>query len=157
MSHAPPEEPGVEEAPEIPTESLLVVRAAGRPFALPISEVHEVVPELPLTPIPGAGDAVCGMVNVRGRVLAVVDLGRSLGADPGPGAGDRRLLVVEQGGRLAALRVDDVVRIERVPVDELEAVRGGTSEVPGIRGGLTMEIGTVDLLDAERVLELELG
>ncbi len=157
MSHASPEEPRVEEAPEIPTESLLVVRAAGRPFALPISEVHEVVPELPLTPIPGASDAVCGMVNVRGRVLAVVDLGRSLGVDADTRASDRRLLVVEQGGRLAALRVDDVVRIERVPVDELEAVRGGMGEVPGIRGGVTLEIGEVDLLDAERVLELELG
>jgi purine-binding chemotaxis protein CheW len=155
MPHAPPEELRSDEAPEVPTESLLVVRAGRRLFALPLAAVQEVVPELPLTPIPGSGAAVVGMVNVRGRVVPVLDLAIALGAGE-EGAADRRLLVVERVGGAAALRVEDVVRIERVPRDELDGVVGG-GEGEWVRGELALEIGGVDLLDAERLLERELG
>jgi purine-binding chemotaxis protein CheW len=157
MHQAPPDEPRIEEAADVPTESLLVARAGGRLYALPLAQVHEVVPALPLTVVPGAGEAVSGMVNVRGRVVAVVGLARAFGrAEAGP-AEERRLLVVEYRGRRVAIEVADVVRIERIPLDSLDLATREKATGDRIRGRVSLEAGEVEILDAEQVLETVLG
>jgi chemotaxis signal transduction protein len=156
MSHAPPEELPVEAPREVPTESLLVARAGGRLLALPLAEVREVVPELPLTVVPGAGAAVCGMVNVRGRVLPVIELATALGLGVGRGH-DRRLLVVEQRERLVALRVDEVVRIERVPVEELQQATRSEGAGEWFRSTVVLDAGEAGLLATDELLESIVG
>jgi purine-binding chemotaxis protein CheW len=58
------------------------------------------------TPVPGAPGHVRGLVHVRGRPLPVVDVRVRFGLAPAPPSLDRRLIVVEQGGRSLALLVD---------------------------------------------------
>lgn len=157
MSQAPPEELRADESHDVPTESLLVVRAGERLFALPLDRVQEVVPARPLTPIPGAGAAVSGMVNVRGRVLPVVDLAAALHLDSAATGPDHRLLVVQHSGREVGLGVEDVIRIERVAVDDLTALRGALSEGEWMGGTATLEAGEARLLEADRLLESILG
>lgn len=84
----------------------LVWKAGGIRCAAPLDALSEVVPAGALTPIPGADAAICGLANVRGRVVTVVDGRVLVGAPP---AGPPALLVlVRVGGRLLALGVDEV-------------------------------------------------
>jgi chemotaxis signal transduction protein len=82
---------------------VLYFEVRGRRCALPISEVREVLPTPPITPVPSAPAALRGLVPVHGQVLPLVDVGPQLassagadsaGASPARWDGDR-IIVVE--------------------------------------------------------------
>jgi purine-binding chemotaxis protein CheW len=136
--------------------STLAVRAGGAEFGLPAGRVREVLRPPPLTRVPFPPAGVRGVAQVRGTVLAVVDLGARLGMAPVAGAG--RLVVVWGRGREAVgLLVESVVGLvdeagDEQPPDEAEAalppgwLAGVAVPAPGRR---------VALLHLERVLGWE--
>lgn len=79
--------------------------------------VREIVRFAPLTRIPGAPAHVRGLLNVRGDVLTVLDVGLKLRADRSP-MERGSIIVVETDGRRAGLIVDDVVGVQAVSRDE---------------------------------------
>jgi len=122
-------------------------------YGVEVGEVSEVIRHGPLAPVPLAPPSVMGLINLRGRVATVVDLGARLGRPPAPAAGG--LGVVLAGGRgLVSLRVDrigDVVEVSEAdfepPPDNL---RGGARAL--IRGAYKLPDGLLLLLDAERAI-----
>lgn len=96
----------------------MLVAAGGQQLALPMAALREVVPARPWTRLPGAPACVRGVVNLRGRMVTVVDLGAALelGA-PSTHAG-QRVVVVHFGGREVGLSVDEVLRIVAEPATE---------------------------------------
>ncbi len=52
---------------------------ANQHLAVALEQVVRVLPALQSTPLPGAPETICGLVNVRGRLLPVVDLARRFG------------------------------------------------------------------------------
>lgn len=102
-----------EEAPE-ELEDWIVIGVAGRAFALPIGEVREVVRVEGLRRIAGAPFPVRGAINLRGRVLAVVDLGERLGLGPVELDRDSRVVVVELAERRVGLLVERATRIAQI-------------------------------------------
>lgn len=93
-------------------------------FAIPISQVQEVLETLPLTFVPLAPPAVKGVMNLRGRVVTAIDLRTSLSqidrqnALPGPQA--NMSVVIEDGGDLYSLLVDRVGDVLSIPVAHIE-------------------------------------
>lgn len=107
----PSERPG--EPPQI------LFRVAGGLFSLPLADVHEVALPGPLSRIPLMGQPLVGVMNLRGRILAVVDMGLLLGRGTiSAGTGATRLLVLEQGRRDLALLVSEVVQITHLGTGE---------------------------------------
>ena len=97
--------------------STLSVSVGGAEFGIPADRVREVVRPPPLTRVPFAPPGVRGIAQVRGTVLAVVDLGERLGLAPAGGKG--RLVVVWGRGREAVgLLVDRVVGLMEEGGDE---------------------------------------
>jgi chemotaxis signal transduction protein len=82
------------------------LRVGRETYAMPIENVLEVSKLGELTPVPGASSHVLGVCNFHGQVLPVFDLGRVFGIPRDPRA--PRLLVTENGGRLAGFAVDEV-------------------------------------------------
>ena len=126
---------------------LLLFRTGGRVFAVDAGAVREILPATPPTRIPGSPDAVRGLVNVRGTLVTVVDLGLALGVETAPrtapggaddGSAGRTLVLVERSKRPTGLIVDDVLDLVTVDDDTLTA--GGT--VPGVRPGVVTATGT---------------
>lgn len=110
------------------TEASLLVSLGGRSFALPLAVVREVVDPRPLTRVPGATDAVCGMINLRGTVVTVFDLGVLLDLPPAVPEPSHRLVLVEHRGRPVGLAVSDVLHLrgdadEATPVDPESLLR----------------------------------
>jgi chemotaxis signal transduction protein len=92
----------------------LVVRAGGVRWFIPVAAVIEVVRHAAVSRIPAAA-AVLGLVNHRGRVLAVGDAARALGLAV-PLTGDADLVVVElAGGRRFAVAVETVIELVAEP------------------------------------------
>ena len=121
------------------------VRLAGEEYAFGVADVLEVAKLGDLTPVPGAGAAVAGVCNLRGHVLAVVDLGTVLGlpSDARP----ERIVVVEEGGRKAGLAVDSVLGVEQLP-EPCEDV-----ESHHLAGAALVDGALVGVVDAGSVLD----
>jgi chemotaxis signal transduction protein len=107
--------------PPGPAARLVLVRAGGRVLALPLAAVREVVPARPAVRLPGAGPAVRGLVNVRGRVTTVLDLAACLGLPPLPPGPDQRIVLVGYRDRTVGLAVDEVDRLLDVGGDPAAA------------------------------------
>jgi chemotaxis signal transduction protein len=102
-----------------PLATFVVFTAAGRRFALPTRRVVAVAEAPELTPLPAAGrPEVLGLVAHRGRAVALIDLGACLDRPPGDAASARYCVVVADGERQAAIPVDAIEGLARVPADQ---------------------------------------
>ena len=106
-------------------------------YALPLAAVREVVlqPE-GVVRVPRAPPPVVGVVNLRGRVVTVVDFALLLELPP-PAQPQRKLILLDRGRRDLALSVTDVEGIETVekvatPVREARATVRGVTRVKGV-------------------------
>jgi chemotaxis signal transduction protein len=123
-------------AAEVETHAPAVKRwvvfiCGGQRFGFPLDSATEIVAPRPLTRLPGAGPAVCGLTGVRGRVLTVFDLGVVLGLPATELGPDHRLLVLDLGGRRVGAAVSEVLTIvssavQQDPVGRTGAVHDGT-------------------------------
>lgn len=96
---------------------LVVFRVADLVFAVEAAAVKEVLPRRRATRIPGADDAVEGLINVRGRLVTLVNARRALNHPPG--SCDGPIILLDVGAQTAGLAVDDVLDLFSVAYDEL--------------------------------------
>jgi purine-binding chemotaxis protein CheW len=92
----------------------------GQLFALDVHQVREVARCPALTALPHAPPLIEGVVELRGRVVPIVDLGRALQGEPVPEEGSR-VALVEAAGLVLGLRVGreaDVVHVESAALEE---------------------------------------
>jgi chemotaxis signal transduction protein len=104
----------------------VVFRVGDLLCAVPAGRVHEVLPRLPATRIPGVPFAVEGLVNVRGGLLTVADA-HALLARPPRSDDEGAILVVDLAGRrfgLAVSQVLDFVVLPEGSVHPREALPG---------------------------------
>jgi len=109
---------------------LILVHMGGRPCAIPCDSIVEIVPRVLVSHVPDSPPEVLGVINVRGRVVPVMDVRARIsesGADPVP---YQHLVIVDRDGRYVGLAVDDVVEVLHVPSSEVE--RPG--DLAGVRG-----------------------
>jgi purine-binding chemotaxis protein CheW len=111
-----------------------VFRASGFCFGMPIGRIAEVLPRHPVTPLPGSEPFIGGIINVRGHIVTLMDLGRRLGLSPVLEREDYQVVVLEHRGARAALAVDEVsgLRVRTIAEREESAavLRGLRLEQP---------------------------
>jgi purine-binding chemotaxis protein CheW len=92
----------------------------GHTYAIDIAQVREVVRWQSVTPLPNAPALIEGVIDLRGAVVPVVDLGRALGgAAVAPGS-RTRIAVTEIDGLVMGLAVDAAVEVLSVDVGHLD-------------------------------------
>jgi purine-binding chemotaxis protein CheW len=91
-------------------------RVGNASYALPASQVLHLESYETATHVPGAPAYVAGLVQVRGRLVPVVDLRARFGLPPIEHSLDRRVVVVQNGTRVAGLLVDSAREV--VQIDE---------------------------------------
>lgn len=110
---------GLPEQVEVPGQwTGIGFRLAGLNLASPISDIREILPFPPLTEVPGSAEWLLGIANVRGTLAAVIDLRGFLEGEETRITPRSRLLLVNQGGGVVGLLVDEVVGLRRFMDDE---------------------------------------
>lgn len=102
-------------------DQVLLVSVGKELFGLPLPRCREILEARSYTPIPGAGPAVLGLINLRGRLITVLDLGVCLGLGAAAGLADHAVLIMDHGERRVGLAVEKVVRIATVASEESAA------------------------------------
>lgn len=76
--------------------------------ALDAASVQEVIRFRPPTPIRHAPPEILGVINLRGKIVTLLDLGRILGFGPASAGTESRIFIVEDRGEFLGLLVDSV-------------------------------------------------
>lgn len=143
--------PPVVEQHEATGRQVVEFALAHERYAIEAAYVREALPFEDLTPLPCAPAFVRGLVNVRGRILPVIDLKRFLGL-PDPGIGDlHRILVVSAANLEFGLLADVVIGIRPLSSAALQPIPAALGAAHGdYFRGVTSD--RVALLDAVRLL-----
>ena len=83
----------------------------GLTVAIDVAQLREVVRHQPATPLPGAPASIEGVIDLRGTLVPVVDLGRLLGGEPLRAGRRSRIAVAEVDGIAIGLAVDAAIQI----------------------------------------------
>ena len=142
---------------KVPEIQLVIFRLRDEEFGVAISEVREIVRMMEITHIPEAPGFIEGVVNLRGQVIAVVDLARQFGlAREEARPKTARIVVIEIQDKTVGLIVDEVPEVLRISQDNIEP----TPEVietevhkDYLKGVGKLEDRLVILLDLEKVLK----
>jgi chemotaxis signal transduction protein len=97
------------------TGGFLLVRSGARRVGLELAQVIEVIQVGAVHPVPSREPAMRGVVNVNGRIMAVVHLGALLEAGTCPPASGDLVVVVTVDGLRVCLEIDDAEVVVREP------------------------------------------
>ena len=129
---------------------------AGEEYGLEILKVHEIMGMLPVTRVPRTPDAVRGVINLRGKVIPIVDL-RSKFRMSHDGTEETCIIVVQVRRVQIGIVVDRVSEVLDIPAADIEPAPDFGQEVDtGYLLGLAKTDGRVRLLlDIDGVLAPE--
>jgi len=104
-------------------------------LAVPLAMVERVEHACEVTPLPGAPAAVLGVVNLQGRVAAVIDVRRRLGLHQRPIHPSEVFVILQLPQQLFALQVSDVEGVAEIRREDLvpgETLIDGLVKVQGL-------------------------
>lgn len=126
-------------------------------FGLPIARVQDVFAPTRVTRVPLAPLEVAGVLNLRGRIVTVVDMRKRLGLATGPSAASTMAIGIEWRGEAYGLLVDSVGEVMRIS-DALRAANPVNLDprLAAVSAGVyRLESELLIVLDVERVLDFE--
>jgi purine-binding chemotaxis protein CheW len=89
-------------------------------FGVPIAMVHEIVRVPDITAVPEAPDYVEGVINLRGKIVPVVDLRKRFGELEVRTTKKNRILVAEVDHKMVGLIVDAASEVIKIPESDVE-------------------------------------
>ncbi|MGQ9655299.1 MAG: chemotaxis protein CheW, partial [Thermodesulfobacteriota bacterium] len=133
----------------------------GEEYGIGILKVREIIGMMPITPVPLSPDFVKGVINLRGKVIPIVDLRRKFGMAEADYTERTCIIVVEIRGASSRVpmgivvdSVSEVINIKGSDIEETPSF-GGNLKTEYILGIGKMDGGIKILLDIDRVLTAE--
>ncbi len=125
-------------------------------FGVDIGEVREIIRMEPITKIPHTPPYINGVINLRGGIIVVVDLGLKLSIEHRKEDKNTRIIVIQVGGMTIGMIVDSATEVLRIKESQIqpapaiikEKIQGDYIEGVGVLGERLLI-----LLDLSRVLE----
>ncbi|MBT2767497.1 chemotaxis protein CheW [Stenotrophomonas sp. ISL-67] len=137
------------------TSRWLRLRCGAQAYALELLKVQEVVLPVPLLPLRGTPSAMLGIMNLRGQVVPVMDLGIHLGTGPARDDANTRIVVLEEDGETMGLRVsavEDVANLTESQIEPPDTARICQISNDLFRGVARVTAQPMILLDATQLL-----
>ncbi|MCS7002942.1 MAG: chemotaxis protein CheW [Dehalococcoidia bacterium] len=135
-------------------EQVVVLKLGDEHYGVDISRVQEIIRPQAITRVPHAPVFVEGIINLRGRVIPVIDLRKRFGLPKGEMTKETRIAVTDIAGTTVGLVVDgvsEVLRVERACIEAPSPVVTGV-DADFIRGIAKLEDRLVILLELDHVL-----
>jgi purine-binding chemotaxis protein CheW len=99
---------------------LVVFRIDKSEYALPVGNVGEILRMVAIAPVPEAPAWLPGVINLRGKVIPVIDLRTRLGLPKQEVGLNTPIIVAEHQGQMVGLVADSVTELLTVPLDAVE-------------------------------------
>ncbi|HQR38196.1 MAG TPA: chemotaxis protein CheW [Blastocatellia bacterium] len=115
-------------------QTFLQFRAGVSQFGLPVTQVVEIIRIAAFAPVPDPSPDLLGMINLRGRVIPVFDLCRTLQMGDRPLSLRMYIIIAEVEREAVGILVDDVIDVVGVPSESFQTSRA-------LAGGATFTLG----------------
>ncbi|MEW6181600.1 MAG: chemotaxis protein CheW [Bacillota bacterium] len=133
---------------------VVVFKLAGETYGVDIASVAEIIRMESITRVPRTPEFIEGVINLRGKVIPVIDLRRRFDLPKGEQSRQTRIIIVEMGEMVIGMIVDAVIEVLRVSEESIEpppAVINGV-DVIYLRGIALREERMIILLNLEKIL-----
>jgi purine-binding chemotaxis protein CheW len=142
---------------ELIAASTLLFRVGEHLYGCDISDAQEIISLRPMTRLPGAPPFVRGLINLRGTIVTILDLGLRLDATRAP-ITDGSILLVRHRDRLVGLLVEQVADVRVLEVEPHDGGATAGSAAGGGHGGIVRGVATcgeeaVVMLDLEMMFK----
>jgi len=130
---------------------IVVMGLKDQKYALPISNVSEIIRIMEVTQVPNMPEYCTGIINLRGSVVPVISLGLRLGLGESEITKDSRIIVVEQNGQKIGLTVDSVYSVSEYSPEQMEEPESLGGKEQFIKGVVHQDSDMVLLLDLDKI------
>jgi purine-binding chemotaxis protein CheW len=141
----------IETVAEGQTRQLVVFTLGAEEYGVPITLVQEIIRYTAPRPIPGSPSHVEGVINLRGRIIPVVDLRSRFGV-----YGDRpeesKIVIVEMSELTVGIVVDEVREVLSVGAEQCEAPPEGAGDADYLDAVAKLEGRLLVILDMHKLL-----
>ncbi|HBT51170.1 MAG TPA: chemotaxis protein CheW [Petrotoga sp.] len=138
-------------------EDVLSFKIADQEYALPIENIESVVDKTDVTPVPNSKYFVVGLINLRGRIVPVIELTKILGIEVPNDHIYENILILKIDEEEIGMYVDEVENVLSIDPDKLEKFHSKDSTYSDkVKGVIKIENRLIVYLDLESILEAEL-
>lgn len=119
-----------------------------------ILNIQEINKQTEVTAVPQSADYVRGVLNLRGRIVTVIDLGRKIGLDPIVESKDNRNIIVDSADEQIGLLVDRISDVMLADSNRIESPPANIGGIQGkfFKGVFKTEKSLIGILDIAEVL-----
>src|SRR5919108_6604788 len=114
------------------SHQLVIFSLGDEEYALPITQVHEIIRYTEPRSVASSDPSVRGIISVRGKILPVYDLATRLGLQHAESGAQAKIVIVDTGEDMAGVVVDDVEEVITIGGDALD--KAPTAGARGIDG-----------------------
>ncbi len=138
-------------------QQLVVFDLADEGYGVDISAVREIIRLQEITHVPRTPEFVEGVINLRGKVIPVIDLRKRFGLAVEAESQDNRIVVVDIGDQDIGVVVDAVTEVLRIPTDSVEPPASviTTADSDYLLGIAKLDSRLIILLDLQKVLSVD--
>jgi purine-binding chemotaxis protein CheW len=136
-------------------EQLIVFALGEQRYALRLAAVDRVVRAVAISPLPQAPGIVLGLINVRGRIIPIIDMRLRFSLPQRTIALTDQIVIAHTMRRAVGLVVDGVANIIAYPTQSMAAAQDILPGMSYIEGVMKLPDGLVLIHDLEQFLSLE--
>jgi purine-binding chemotaxis protein CheW len=139
------------------TLQLVGFRLDGEDYAVEIMKVQEIILVKPITRLPRVHESIEGVINLRGSVIAVVNLRRRYGLASKELDDETRIIVVNIHGKTVGCIVDEVTQVMRIAADQIRPVPSSVTSIARqqIMGLAKLEERLLIVVDIEKLFDAD--
>lgn len=122
-----------------------------------ILKVQEINKLSQMTRVPKAPEYVLGILNLRGQIVTIIDLGKKLGLGQTDTSQDSRNIIVNSPGGYVGFLVNSIGDVVTADMDRVERAPANMSGIQGdyFTGVYKTQNNLIGILDVDKVLSLE--
>jgi purine-binding chemotaxis protein CheW len=146
-----------EEAKTVEEIQMVVFSLGREEFAVEVTQVREIMRMEEVTRMPKSPSFVEGIINLRGQIIAVIDLAKRLNLQSLERTGETRIIVVEADEIKVGMIVDSVSEVLRVNAEAVEVTptMAADMSVAYLQGVVKQDSRLIILLDLTKVLSID--
>jgi len=138
-------------------EDVLSFKIMDQEYALPVENIESVVDKTDVTPVPNSKYFVVGLINLRGRIVPIIELTKILGMEIPDEHDYQNILILKMNEEEIGMYVDEVENVLSIDPDKLEKLQSKDSVYSDkVKGVIKIENRLIVYLDLESILEAEL-
>lgn len=142
---------------KIVSMQIVCFKVGSEDYGLEILKVQEIIKIPHITKLPQSASYITGVIDLRGKVVPIVDLAKRFGVESGDSSKNTRVIIVDIKGRRIGLAIDSVSNVTKINAKDLGPP---PPIIKGISGRYIVGIGKVDtgfivILDIDQIFSSE--